>query len=125
MNEWIEFIGKNVPSSKNGKRWTGKILIKSKLCQEYIKWSEPIFKANKALWDAQMNKVEQFPIKVEFYFYRDSKRHWDFINIVQIIADIMQAEEYLEDDDTLHFIPVYAGEEVTKKNKSGFKMRIQ
>ena len=125
MNEWIEFIGKNVPSSKNGKRWTGKILIKSKLCQEYIKWSEPIFKANKPLWDAQMNKVEQFPIKVEFYFYRDSKRHWDFINIVQIIADIMQAEEYLEDDDTLHFIPVYAGEEVTKKNKSGFKMRIQ
>lgn len=125
MNEWIEFIGKNVPSSKNGKRWTGKILIKSKLCQEYIKWSEPLFKANKALWDAQMNKVEQFPIKVEFYFYRDSKRHWDFINIVQIIADIMQVENYLEDDDTLHFIPVYAGEEVTKKNKSGFKMRIQ
>lgn len=125
MNEWLEFIGKNVPSSKNGKRWTGKILIKSKLCQEYIKWSEPVFKANKPLWDAQMNKVEQFPIKVEFYFYRDSKRHWDFINIVQIIADIMQAEEYLEDDDTLHFIPVYAGEEVTKKNKSGFKMRIQ
>ena len=124
MNEWLEFTGLNVPSSKNSKTWTGKILIKSKLCQRYIKWAEPLFKANKPLWDSQMDKVVQLPIKVEFYFYRDSKRHWDFINILQIIADIMQAEEYLENDDTTHFIPYYAGEEVVKKDKAGFKMRI-
>lgn len=124
MNEWLEFTGVNVPSSKNGKTWTGKILIKSKLCQRYIRWAEPLFKANKPLWDAQMSKVEQLPIKVEFYFYRDSKRHWDFINILQIIADIMQAEGYLENDDTTHFVPYYAGEEVVKKDKAGFKMRI-
>ena len=124
MNEWIEFTGLNVPSSKNSKTWTGKILIKSKLCQRYIKWAEPLFKANKSLWDSQIQKVEQLPIKVEFYFYRDSKRLWDFINILQIIADIMQAEGYLENDDTTHFIPYYAGEEVVKKDKAGFKMRI-
>lgn len=124
MNEWLTFTGLNVPSSKNSKTWTGKILIKSKLCQRYIKWAEPLFKANKPLWDSQMNKVGQLPIKVEFYFYRDSKRHWDFINILQIIADIMQTEGYLENDDTTHFIPYYAGEEVVKKDKAGFKMRI-
>ena len=124
MNGWIEFTGLNVPSSKNSKTWTGKILIKSKLCQLYIKWAEPLFKANKPLWESQMQKVEQLPIKVEFYFYRDSKRHWDFINILQIIADIMQAEGYLENDDTTHFVPYYAGEEVVKKDKAGFKMRI-
>ena len=124
MNGWIEFTGLNVPSSKNSKTWTGKILIKSKLCQRYIKWAEPLFKANKPLWESQMQKVEQLPIKVEFYFYRDSKRHWDFINILQIIADIMQAEGYLENDDTTNFIPYYAGEEVVKKDKAGFKMRI-
>ena len=124
MNEWLEFTGLNVPSSKNSKTWTGKILIKSKLCQRYIKWAEPLFKANKPLWESQMDKVEQLPVKVEFYFYRDSKRHWDFINILQIIADIMQAEGYLENDDTTHFVPYYAGEEVVKKDKAGFKMRI-
>lgn len=124
MNDWIEFTGLNVPSSKNSKIWTGKILIKSKLCQRYIKWAEPLFKANKPLWESQMQKVEQLPIKVEYYFYRDSKRHWDLINILQIIADIMQAEGYLENDDTAHFIPYYAGEEVVKKDKAGFKMRI-
>jgi hypothetical protein len=124
MNEWLEFTGLNVPSSKNSKTWTGKILIKSKLCQRYIKWAEPLFKANKPLWESQIQKVEQLPIKVEFYFYRDSKRHWDFINILQIIADIMQAEGYLENDDTTHFIPYYTGEEVVKKDKAGFKMRI-
>ena len=124
MNEWIEIRGLNVPSSKNSKTWTGKILIKSKLCQRYIKWAEPLFKANKPLWESQMQKVEQLPIKVEFYFYRDSKRLWDLINILQIIADIMQEERYLENDDTTHFVPYYAGEEVVKKDKAGFKMRI-
>lgn len=124
MNQWIELIGKNVPSSKNSKTWTGKILIKNKLCQEYIKWAKPLLAANKPLWDTQMQRVEQFPIKVKFYFYRDSKRHWDFINIVQILADLLQSEGYIENDDTSHFIPVYAGEEITKKPQSGVKFRI-
>ena len=122
---WLEFIGKNVPSSKNGKRWTGKILIKNKLCQEYIKWAQPMFQINRPIWEKMKEEHPERPLKVEFYFYRDSKRKWDFINIVQIVADMMQTEGWLENDDTTNFIPIYAGEEVTNKDKSGFKIRIQ
>ena len=36
----------------------------------------------------------------------------------------MQKYKYLENDDTTNFIPVYMGEELSKKEKSGFKMKI-
>lgn len=123
-NDWIELIGRNVPSSKNSKMWVGKRLIKNKLSQVYEKWAKSLLAQNKPLWDAQMNKVENYPIRVEFFFYRDSKRVWDFVNIVQILADLLQSEGYIENDCTKIFIPVYAGEELTKKDKSGVKFRI-
>ena len=62
--------------------------------------------------------------KVITTFYRDSRRKWDFTNIVQLPADLMQKFNYLENDDTTNFIPVYMGEELVKKEKSGFKMKI-
>ena len=34
-NEWIYFIGKNVPSKKNAKTWTGYRLISNKTVKEY------------------------------------------------------------------------------------------
>ena len=37
------FIAGNVPSSKNGKRWTGKYLIHSKTVMNYIKKTEETF----------------------------------------------------------------------------------
>ena len=122
--EYIEFIGKNVPSSKNSKIVTkSKRVIQSKLCHEYRSIMGQRFQQNLQEWE-NMKKGKQYPIKVGFYFYRDSRRRWDFVNIVQIIADMMQEYLYLPDDDTKHFIPVYLGEETVKKEKSGFKMKI-
>lgn len=122
--EYIEFIGRNVPSSKNSKIVTkSKRVIQSKLCHEYRSVMGEKFQQNLQEWEC-MKKGKQYPIKVGFYFYRDSRRRWDFVNIVQIIADMMQEYLYLPDDDTKHFIPVFLGEETVKKEKSGFKMKI-
>lgn len=121
---WIEFLGKNVPSSKNSKMLTRKRIIKSKLCQDYEKWSEPLFEQNKEEWQRQLQEHQERPIFVGFYFFRDSRRKWDFTNIVQLPADLMQKHNYLENDDTTTFIPVYMGEELSKKENSGFKMKI-
>ena len=41
------FIGGNVPSSKNGKRWTGKMLIHSKTVMKYIKSTKADYLSNK------------------------------------------------------------------------------
>ena len=45
MNEI--FIGGNVPSSKNGKRWTGKMLIHSKTVMTYISATKADYLSNK------------------------------------------------------------------------------
>lgn len=124
MNEWIEFTGLNVPSSKNSKTWTGKILIKSKLCQQYIKWAEPLFKAQKDEWEKMKQEHTERPLMVGMYFYRDSKRKFDFNNVSQILCDMMTANNYIVDDNINEMIPVYLGHEVVKKEQSGVKLSI-
>lgn len=123
-NDWIEYIGINVPSSKNSKRICNKKLINSPLVRKYKESMGYVFNANRKLWNKQIKADNNNPLFVGFYFYRDSRRHWDFMNIVQIIADMMQDSGYISDDDTKHFIPIYLGEELTDKNNAGFKMKI-
>lgn len=124
MKQQIELIGQNVPSKKNSKIVTkSKRVISSKLVQYYERWATPLLKQQLYIWQ-QMVQNKPLPLKVSFYFYRDSKRKWDFANIVQVIADLMQKEGYLVDDDTKNFIPLYAGEEVTDKKQSGVIIRM-
>lgn len=121
----IELIGQNVPSKKNSKIITkSKRVISSKLVQCYERWCSPILKQQLPTWQ-KMNQNKPLPLRVSFYFFRDSKRKWDFVNIVQVIADLMQKEGYIEDDDTKNFIPLYAGEEVTTKKESGVIITIE
>lgn len=123
-DEFIEFIGKNVPSKKNSKIITrNKRIISSKLTRGYEQWISNLMQSNFKEWE-KMTCNKTYPFKVGFYFYRDSRRKWDFVNIIQTIADVMQDYQYIIDDDTKHFIPIYLGEELTKKEKSGFKMKL-
>ena len=39
------------------------------------------------------------PLEIGFHFIRDSKRKFDFHNIVQIVLDLMTAHDYIEDDN--------------------------
>lgn len=125
MKQQIRLIGQNVPSKKNSKIITkNKRVISSKLVQYYERWATPRLKEQLPTWQ-KMIQNKPLPLKVSFYFYRDSKRKWDFVNIVQVIADLMQKEGYLIDDDTKNFIPLYAGEEVTTKKEAGVIMTIE
>lgn len=125
MKQQIELIGLNVPSKKNSKIITkNKRVISSKLVQYYERWCSPILKQQLPTWQ-KMIQNKSLPLKVSFYFYRDSKRKWDFVNIVQVLADLMQKEEYIEDDDTKNFIPLYAGEQVVLKKEAGVIITIE
>lgn len=125
MKQQIELIGLNVPSKKNSKIITkSKRVISSKLVQYYERWATPLLKQQLPTWQ-QMIQNKPLPLKVSFYFYRDSKHKWDFVNIVQVIADLMQKEGYLIDDDTKNFIPLYKGEEVVSKKEAGVIITIE
>lgn len=112
MNNYIRLIGKNVPSSKNSKQITknGKI-IPSKLTRDYVEWALPLLIEQKEKWKVLTANLQP-PIKVGFKLFRDSKRKYDFINIIQVLADLMVKAGYIEDDDTKNFIPFYLGEDV-------------
>lgn len=122
-NDWLCFIGLNVPSSKNSKMWTGKILIKNRLSREYEDFLLPLLLKEKRRWQ-YLRKGLDDPLEIEFYFFRDSKRRFDYINALQIVADLMQKAGWLDDDDADHFLPIFTGYEVTDKKNSGFKLRI-
>ena len=120
----LYFIGMNCPSKKNAKQITkDKRIISSKTVRRYEKEMEGVYRANKDKF-IELTKNKQFPLRIGFYFYRDSKRKWDFVNIVQCPLDLFQQYGYIEDDDTKHVIPIYLGEEVVKKKNSGFFIEI-
>lgn len=48
----------------------------------------------------------QVPVVVKFFFIRDSKRKFDFVNAVQIVCDLLVAHEYIVDDCMDYFIPI-------------------
>ena len=82
-----------------------------------------VYRANKDKFN-ELTKDKELPLRIGFYFYRDSKRKFDFVNIVQEPLDLFQQYGYIEDDDTKHVIPIYLGEEVVKKKNSGFYVEI-
>ena len=54
------------------------------------------------------------PLKVAFKIYRKTKRRFDYINIIQGLADEMVRAGWLVDDNADEFIPVFEPYEVDK-----------
>jgi hypothetical protein len=121
------FIPGNVPSLKNSKIATtigkGKnkrvILLPSKTVKNYLQDMGIKKYSAKGGVDEYMTRENLFresvgnyfddiqvPVIVKFFFVRDSKRMFDFHNAVQIIADLLIAHGYIEDDNMDYFIPV-------------------
>ena len=121
------FIPGNTPSSKNSKQFvtlkTGKtLLINSKTVQKYLKESKADWLINKNEF-LKMLKDKEKPYKVELFFIRDSKRRFDYINVAQIVFDLMQEYEYIENDDSINVIPIFKGFEVDKA-RAGVKIDV-
>ena len=103
----ISVNGRNVHSSKNGRRNFGHVSLKSLRATE----DEAIFSAQLAeqlpTWQA-MTKGAAYPLVVIFRLRRATKAKFDYGNILQGLLDAMQKAGYLADDDMRHVIPIPA-----------------
>ena len=120
MNEI--FIGGNVPSSKNGKRWTGKMLIHSKTVMTYISATKADYLSNKEKFKAMLVGKEA-PYKISFEFIRGSRHRFDYINPCQTVQDLMVKYGWIEDDNCEFIIPSF--EPYTyNKEEAGVVIRV-
>jgi len=92
------FIKGSVPSSKNGKRWTGNRLIHSKATMRYIKASKGQWIENKEQFH-NMLKGKKKPYMIGYHFVRGTRHKYDWVNPVQTIQDLMVSYGWLEDDN--------------------------
>ena len=113
MKEW--FIPGNVPSSKNGRRWTGKHFIASKAVMNYRKKTKQYYK-DYAVEFQKALKQKEFPVHIEFEFIRSSKHKFDYINPAQTVQDDMVKHGWIEDDNADFLIPVFVKYSYDKKN---------
>ena len=109
------FIPYNVPSSKNGRRWTGKYFISSKTVMNYRKNSKPYFDKYAKEFKKEFDKYET-PVKVGFTFVRGTKHKFDYINPAQTIQDDMVKAGWIEDDNADYIIPVFENYSYDKNN---------
>ena len=120
------FIPGNVPSSKNGRRWTGRYFIVSKQTQRYYKnskkyWIEYKKEIKKLLKgkDSQ-NKA---PYRITFKFVRKSRHKFDYINPAQTIQDQMVKFGWITDDNADEMIPIFLKFEYNK-DKPGVYINV-
>lgn len=109
------FIPKNVPSSKNGRRWTGNRLIASKAVMRYRKETKKYWLDNKEKFIEEFSKYEK-PVKVRFLFVRGTKHKWDYTNPIQTVQDDMVTHGWIEDDNSDIIKPIFEDYKYDKKN---------
>ena len=109
------FIPGNVPSSKNSKRWTGKMLINSKTVMNYIKESQGYYLQYKSQFKQEI-KQREYPVKISFQFIRKSRHKFDYINPAQTVQDLMVKNGWIKDDNADYMIPVFEEYKYDKEN---------
>jgi hypothetical protein len=111
--EW--FIPGNVPSSKNGRRWTGKYFIASKSVMNYRKNTKKYYTEFADDFKSKLSECE-LPVHIEFKFVRSTKHKFDYINPAQTVQDDMVKHGWIEDDNAEYLIPVFAKYSYDKSN---------
>ena len=111
--EW--FIPGNVPSSKNGRRWTGKYFIASKSVMNYRKKTKSYYTEYAEEFKEALANCE-LPVYIEFEFIRSTKHKFDYINPAQTVQDDMVKHGWIEDDNADNMVPVFAKYSYDKKN---------
>jgi len=130
MSQWIKIPG-NVPSLKNNKeivhiplpgqngidralKKMRPMLIPSKAHKKYEKATAPIWR-NKANDFLKLTRGHLRPLKVGFYFVRDSRRLFDFDNAIATCQDIMITRGWIADDDCSQMMGIPIGYHVDKE----------
>lgn len=108
------FIPLNTPSSKNSKRIVYNerkdgskypLIIHSKTVTKYIKLSKLDWLEQKAPF-RHLSKGSDLPQVIGVHFIRGTRHRYDWINMVQIVQDLMVENEWIEDDNVDCLIPV-------------------
>ena len=99
------FIPGNVASSKNSKQWTGSKLIWSKLARDYRNNTATYYMMYRQKFRALCKRKMKLS-EIGLYFVRDSRRKFDFVNLVQTVQDIIVRAEWLPDDNLDEMAPV-------------------
>ena len=118
--EW--FIPGNVPSSKNGRRWTGKYFIASKSVMNYRKETKKYYEEYAQEFRDALKNAKP-PIHIQFTFIRGSKHKFDYINPAQTVQDDMVKAGWIEDDNADCLLPVFSQYSYNKENP-GVKIKI-
>lgn len=117
------WIDGNVPSLKNSKIKTSRGVFRSKTVSKYLQklgvknysvrsktYENYVTRENKfeALREDfnKQTKNKPYPLKIGFHFVRSTRHKFDFHNAVQILADLMVAHDFIEEDDMDCFLPV-------------------
>jgi len=109
------FIPGNVPSSKNGRRWTGKYFIASKAVVNYRKKSKKYYEKNAESFRKEVEK-QKLPVKISFEFIRGTRHKFDYINPAQTVQDDMVKHGWIEDDNAEFIIPAFEKYSYDKSN---------
>ena len=109
------FIPGNVPSSKNSKQWTGKMLINSKATRAYIKATIEFYLKYRVGFQ-KMLKGKEKPYKVSLQFIRGTKHKFDYINPAQTVQDLMVKYNWIKDDNCNEIIPIFVAYKYDKDN---------
>ena len=109
------FIPGNVPSSKNGRRWTGRYFVSSKEVVKYRKVTAKYYEQFRKGFRKQLSKLE-LPVKISFKFIRGSKHKFDYINPAQTVQDDMVKHHWIDDDNCENILPVFEPYEYDKEN---------
>ena len=113
------FIPGNVPSSKNGRRLTGRYFIVSKQTQRYYKNSKKYWVEYKKEFKKLLkgkDSQNKTPYRITFKFVRKSRHKFDYINPAQTVQDDMVKAGWIEDDNADFIIPVFEHYTYDKKN---------
>lgn len=115
------FIPGNVPSLKNSKIMTKRGIFHSKTVSKYLqkigvkKYSSKGYENYKtrpnlflhAIGDLKKAiKGQKPPAVIGFFFIRGTRHRFDFVNVCQIICDLLVAHGVIEDDDVSHLVPI-------------------
>lgn len=109
------FIPGSVPSSKNGRRWTGKYFIASKTVVNYRKDTKQYYQNYAQEFRNELLKYK-LPVKIAFTFIRGTHHKFDYINPAQTVQDDMVSHEWIEDDNVDFILPVFNEYQYDKSN---------
>ena len=122
VNNELIFIPGNVPSSKNSRINTKHGSFASKTVKSDLNsLGIQSYSSSKKLVKGYVNKPnlienlredflkqtsgKQLPLEIGFHFVRDSRRKFDFHNIVQVVLDLLTASDFIIDDNMDCVIP--------------------